>query len=211
MKILAHRGKWKSNEEKNSITSLLNSFKFGMGVETDVRDCNGRIVISHDPPRDLISTSLDELLENMSTEDKNFFIALNIKSDGIQRSLLTLLNNHKINNFFVFDMAIPDMLEYRKLNIPYATRLSEYENPNDLTEDADWIWLDSFQKDWFDRNFLIAWLNKDKKIAVVSPELHGRSHTPVWEILKEFHNHPNLYLCTDLIEESERYFHENQY
>ena len=46
--ILSHRGYWKDGVEKNSITSLERSFGLGFGVETDIRDYKGELVISHE-------------------------------------------------------------------------------------------------------------------------------------------------------------------
>ena len=51
MQLLAHRGLWNRPEEKNSLQALTASFNLGIGVETDIRDCDGSLVISHDPPR----------------------------------------------------------------------------------------------------------------------------------------------------------------
>ena len=50
MKILSHRGYWKTAEEKNTATAMHRSFSLGFGTETDVRDYNGKLVISHDIP-----------------------------------------------------------------------------------------------------------------------------------------------------------------
>lgn len=49
---------------------------------------------------------------------------------------------------------------------------------------------------------------KDGKIAcVVSPELHGRDYSDVWNQLK-YINNPNLYLCTDYPDEAQKFFNE---
>ena len=51
MRILAHRGYWKKPEEKNSKTAFLRALEFGFGIETDLRDSGGQVVVSHDMPR----------------------------------------------------------------------------------------------------------------------------------------------------------------
>ena len=38
MKIISHRGYWKTKPEQNSIEALTYSFDSGFGVETDIRD-----------------------------------------------------------------------------------------------------------------------------------------------------------------------------
>ena len=51
MIILAHRGVWQNPVEKNSAAALRRALENGFGVETDIRDLDGQLVISHDPPR----------------------------------------------------------------------------------------------------------------------------------------------------------------
>ncbi len=50
MQVISHRGYWKSAAEKNTTTAFARSFALGYGTETDVRDLNGELVISHDMP-----------------------------------------------------------------------------------------------------------------------------------------------------------------
>ena len=50
MKILAHRGFWKTDSEKNSKVAIERAIKNGFGFETDFRDYGGQILISHNPP-----------------------------------------------------------------------------------------------------------------------------------------------------------------
>ena len=51
MQIISHRGFWKSKNEQNTIISFQRSFENGFGIETDIRDLNGKLVISHDIPQ----------------------------------------------------------------------------------------------------------------------------------------------------------------
>lgn len=48
--ILAHRGLWREPAERNSLAALEAALAESFGVETDVRDLGGQLVISHDPP-----------------------------------------------------------------------------------------------------------------------------------------------------------------
>ena len=48
MEIIAHRGFWISAEEKNTQTAFLRALENGFGIETDLRDFDGTLVISHD-------------------------------------------------------------------------------------------------------------------------------------------------------------------
>ena len=51
MIILSHRGYWKKPDEKNLEVAFRRSFDLGYGTETDIRDCAGKILISHDMPK----------------------------------------------------------------------------------------------------------------------------------------------------------------
>ena len=49
--IIAHRGYWCCEKEQNSERAFRKALSGGYGIETDVRDLNGEIVISHAPPK----------------------------------------------------------------------------------------------------------------------------------------------------------------
>ena len=51
MEIIAHRGFWKKKVDQNTQASFKMAIEYGYGIETDIRDQNGQIVISHDLPR----------------------------------------------------------------------------------------------------------------------------------------------------------------
>ena len=59
--ILAHRGVWGSKEEQNSRSAIRHALVGSFGIETDIRDHDGQVVLSHDIPlhddRDLVSYS----------------------------------------------------------------------------------------------------------------------------------------------------------
>lgn len=54
IKILAHRGFWKEETEKNTKIAFERAFNSGFGIETDLRDIKGEIVISHNMPQKII-------------------------------------------------------------------------------------------------------------------------------------------------------------
>ncbi len=88
--------------------------------------------------------SLEDLLSYYIIKGYSSCLAFNIKSDGLQGLLIEVLKKHKIDNYFFFDMSIPDMLGYMHHKIPFAARISEYEQKNALVSSAKWIWLDAF-------------------------------------------------------------------
>ena len=208
IKILAHRGLWSQPEEKNSLEALSASFDLGVGIETDIRDCDGTLVVSHDPPCQDSALRLDTLLKAYTMRLTRPILALNIKSDGLQSSLQTALQQYGIDEYFVFDMSVPDTLGYQRLQMPIAARISEYEPINLLAEDAPWIWLDAFHSEWFDSSLIQDWIDRGKRVAVVSPELHRRPHLILWERLKSLRDPSQVYLCTDLVKEAKEFFDE---
>lgn len=208
MVIISHRGYWKSQEEKNKQISFDRSFKLGYGTETDIRDYKGELVISHDIP-DENSLKVDDLFNLYKTYlNSNLTLALNIKSDGLQLKLKEKLVEFGIENYFVFDMSIPDTLGYLRNNIKTFTRQSEYEPIPALIDECQGIWLDSFESIWYDEKVLLNHFQSAKKVALVSPELHKRSHIEFWTYLKNnnYHELDNLILCTDLPEDATEFF-----
>lgn len=206
MHLLAHRGIWANSDEKNSLSALTVSFDQGIGIETDVRDCDGILVISHDPPLASSALQLDVLLQAYAIRSTRPMLALNIKADGLQVPLLAALEHHGVENYFVFDMSVPDTLGYRRLCMPFAARISEYEPQNVLAEAAQWIWLDAFHGDWFTADTIRSWLDQGKYVAVVSPELHKRPHKALWSKLLPIKTEDRLYLCTDYVHIAQEYF-----
>ncbi len=210
MKIIGHRGYWKTNEEKNTEIAFERCFALSFGTETDVRDYHGEAVIAHDPPIDKPLMSLEQLL-SMAVRAK-VPLALNIKSNGLAQKVALALQQQPVPGTFVFDMSIPDMLPYLKLNVPTFTRLSEYEQEPVLIEQATGVWLDCFKGIWFDEKYLNHFLNDlAKEVCLVSPELHGRDEKELWSKIKEWqlYKHPALMLCTDYVEEATEFFYEN--
>jgi glycerophosphoryl diester phosphodiesterase len=206
MEIISHRGYWKSKNEKNSIVAFNRSFSLGFGTETDVRDFHGDLVISHDIASE-DSLSIDELLlEYIKFPQKT--LALNIKSDGLVKLLSYKLNEYEIKNYFVFDMSIPDSLSYINCHINFFLRQSEIESDMSLYDKSVGIWLDSFYSSWFDGEIIANHLTNEKKVCIVSPELHGRDYSELWSTLKKlnFIDSNEIILCTDIPDEANKYF-----
>jgi hypothetical protein len=210
MEIISHRGLWKSEEEKNTIIAFENSFKNGFGTETDLRDYRGKLVISHDIA-DENCISANQFFEIYKSYSIKSTLALNIKSDGLQKKLFDLLKKYEIENYFVFDMSIPDTLGYLKHNLSFYTRQSEYELTPSLYEESKGIWLDCFEKIWFKTELINNHISNTKTVAFVSPDLHKRAPHDFWLFLKEnkFHESNKLILCTDLPFEAKSYFNSN--
>lgn len=207
MIIISHRGYWQVEEEKNSIQAFKRSFDLNFGTETDIRDYQGDLVISHDIACNT-SLSFTEFLKIHKSRNKNLPLALNIKADGLQNKLFSCLNEHSVKNYFVFDMSIPDTVKYKDLNMNYFIRQSEYETDLPFYKNAAGIWLDSFKDVWYTKNIIKAHLENGKKVVIVSAELHGRCQLSQWAVIKSWSlgEEENVMICTDKPEKAIKYF-----
>ncbi len=207
MKILSHRGYWKEKIEKNSVLAFERSFSLNFGTETDIRDFNQELIISHD-----IANGKEITLEKFLSLASSFHkiepltLALNIKADGLAKLLADIIKHHPNLDCFVFDMSVPDTLSYFDLNIPVFTRMSEVEKKPVWLEQSQGVWLDSFEKEWFDTSTIKDLLAINKRVCIVSPELHGREYKKFWNTIKSLSNEKDLMLCTDYPEEAKVFF-----
>ena len=178
MEILKHR------------VNSLNEIDLSSGLEIDVRDFNNEIVLSHDFPSTK-SIKFDDFLKNIS---KNQLLAVNIKSTEIENDVKKILEENNISNYFTFDWAVPSLIKAINKGLVCAFRLSEFEK--DIFPQCDWVWIDSFQKIWFDAEYISSLKNLGLKIAIVSPELHERKLE--MEQVKEIVNSIKVdAICTD--------------
>lgn len=211
MKILSHRGFWTQTIIKNSKESFINSFSKGFGTETDLRDYNGEIVISHDIPEQDNLVSFESFLEiYKSYSNLEIPLALNVKSDGLQIKAKSILKKFNIEDYFFFDMSIPDHIGYIKTKLISYTRQSEYEKEPIFYNDSSGIWLDAFESLWYDNILINDHLNNNKKVSIVSFDLHKREYLSQWNYIKtnKFHLNENVLLCTDYPEEAKSFFYE---
>jgi hypothetical protein len=191
----------------NTAGAFHRAFGAGLGVETDIRDLAGTLVIAHDCP-DASSLPLGRFLESYRRYETAPPLALNIKADGLQTLLEDELRKYEIDNYFVFDMSVPDALQYAKRGLRYYTRQSEYEPVPALLDGAAGVWMDCFDRDWMIAQDIERWLAQGKDVCVVSPELHRRDPHGLWERLRRLAppGRAGLYLCTDLAAEANRFF-----
>lgn len=207
MIVLSHRGYWKTKAEKNLEVAFHRSFKLGFGTETDIRDFDGKLVISHDPASQT-SLPFDSFLEIYKSYSTEPTLALNVKADGLQEMLMSSLKKYAVENYFAFDMSVPDALVTLRAGLKAYTRQSEYETSPSFYEHASGIWLDEFQSHWVDEEVIRKHFDKDKSVCIVSPELHSRDYKSEWEDYKEIERRigKELTICTDLPEEAEEFF-----
>lgn len=206
MIVLSHRGYWLKPEERNQKVAFERSFKLGFGTETDLRDANGKIVISHDVPDGELQDFLSFLNLYQSHAQGNLPLALNIKADGLAGMVKSTLAAFPMLDAFVFDMAVPDMRAYFDCGIPVFTRMSEVERQPSWLEQSAGIWLDSFGPTWFGGELVGDLLATGKRVCVVSSELHHRDSQALWDMLEPHSSAGNLLLCTDRPEQAREFF-----
>lgn len=208
MIVLSHRGFWLNQAEKNSLVAFERSFSLGIGVETDIRDWDGRLVISHDLPN-CDSIPFENFISLYLQYPLRPILALNIKADGLQNELEGILNKFDVKNYFLFDMAVPDGLLYIKRGLNTFTRHSEYEPVPPYYAMAQGVWLDEFESHWLTDETIKKHLSMGKAICIVSPELHNRPFEKEWAHYRELEKEigtDRLILCTDLPERAKEFF-----
>ncbi|EKK0831083.1 hypothetical protein PKB33_001504 [Campylobacter lari] len=209
MVIISHRGVWNRCSEKNTSRAFRRSFENNFGIETDLRDMLGQIVISHDMSNNSCLT-LDNFFALYQSFSNNFPLALNIKADGLQNVLKEFLEKYDVNNYFVFDMSVPDALLYIKAGFNVFTRQSEYEKQPSFYNEACGVWMDEFYEHWINEKTIQEHLENNKKICIVSPELHKKDFKKEWqeykEISKKLDSGDSLMLCTDYPFQAREFF-----
>ncbi len=158
--------------------------------------------MSHDPV-DVSAQPLlaSEFLSHYKELGSDGRIALNIKADGLQKDLETLLDGTgvPVENVYAFDMSVPDTLGYLRHKLPFYTRMSEYEPLPAFLDSAQGIWIDDFTGEFPQVAKAVEYLALGYRVAIVSSELHGRSPDGLWKNIKTtgINQNPKLELCTD--------------
>lgn len=204
MRILSHRGYWKIVEEKNQMIAFERSFDLGFGTETDLRDVCGKIVISHDMPNGNEIT-FEEILKIM--DGRNLPLALNIKADGQTNEIKRLLEKYNHTNYFTFDMSIPDLVVQIESGLNAFAGISDI-NTGSLLDKVNGVWLDNFNGEWYGPDYVKNLINNNKKVCLVSSDLHKRNVDWQWKMIKDsgLYQEENLLICTDKPEVCKKYF-----
>lgn len=203
MKIIAHRGFWQSEAEKNTPVAFKRATLNGFGIETDVRDSGDDLVVAHDP-FSVGSQSFADFYSEVKDLDLTF--AINIKADGLSDRIFEILDGPQKAQFVFFDMSGPEHKKYIEKKLCTLNRLSEYENPFAFPDAGADVWLDAFQSSEWQINLIKKLTTTTARIFVVSPELHGRNHIETWTAIASLPDSDSIFLCTDLPKEAEVFF-----
>lgn len=142
------------------------------GVEVDVRSWGNELVIHHDP------FVRGEYFERWLDVYAHRTLILNVKEEGLESSLINLMLQRGIDDFFFLDQSFPFL---RKTAIAgetrCAVRLSEYENiktVESLSGMVDWVWVDCFTRLPLSADQAVLLKDHGFNLCFVSPELQGR-------------------------------------
>ena len=145
--------------------------------------------------------TFEELLQLLG--GRNLMLALNIKADGQADEIKRLLNNYNHTNYFTFDMSIPEMVYQHKLGLKVFTGMSDIIPQPIMYDKAEGVWLDCFNSDWFNEEDILKIKENNKKVCIVSPDLHKREYKSIW---KKYKNVSNIMICTDYPKEAKEFF-----
>ena len=158
------------NHRVNSIKKL-KSTPFNFGVEIDLRSEKNKIYLHHDPFKKGVS------FEKWIKYYKHKIIVLNVKEEGLEKSILKILKKYRINNFFFHDQTFSTLLKNMS-KTKVSVRYSEFENLKNikyLFKKIKWIWIDNFSGIKLEKKFYSYLKRKKVKICLVSPELVKKS------------------------------------
>jgi hypothetical protein len=142
------------------------------GVEIDLRDYDGDLVLQHDPFKS------GELFSNYIEHYKHALMILNIKSEGIEMQVRELLYSHGIRNYFFLDSSfgmVYKLWQLEERNI--AARFSEFESLSNVLAikgRLNWVWVDCFTDLYIDKSDYMALKDAKFRLCLTSPELLGR-------------------------------------
>lgn len=154
------------------------------GIELDIRSEGNNLILHHDP------FSKGELFEDLLKVYKQKFIILNTKEEGMEESILALMEKYQIEKYFFLDLSLPFLVKHARLGLKkIAVRYSEYEPIEfalSFAGKVDWLWIDCFNDLPLNQDNYKQ-LKQHFKLCLVSPELQGYST----DRIKEFKNQIN--------------------
>jgi hypothetical protein len=151
----------------NTIADLL-SIPAELGVEIDLRSLNSEIVIQHNPFMG------GEKFTEWLTRFQHKLLILNVKEDGLEDSIIKILDSFSIKSYFFLDQSFPSFYKLSRARPEIcSTRVSEYESIEvAILLNPGWVWFDSHTGNWdYLRESFEAIRDTSIKACLVSPEL----------------------------------------
>lgn len=147
------------------------------GVEIDLRSHNGEIIVSHDP-----FTANPIFFDKWLKYYNHNILILNVKEEGIEKKVLAIVKQHKVENFFFLDQTFPLIVKTLKSGETRTSiRISDYESLSTLERfehlspfKPNWVWIDSLTGNWEHLSYLADIKKMGYRVCLASPELHQR-------------------------------------
>lgn len=165
-----------------------------LGVELDLRDRGGRLILQHEP------FSNGEDFAPYLQEYQHGTMILNVKSERIEHRVLEELQGAgTVRDYFFLDCSFPmirTLVEQGEHRI--AVRFSELEpieGPLSLAGEVDWVWVDCFTRLPLDDETYPR-LKAHFKICIVSPELQGYPLDRIAEFARQMRGYEIDAVCT---------------
>tara|TARA_Y100000768_G_scaffold388875_1_gene388159 strand:+ start:5571 stop:6155 length:585 start_codon:yes stop_codon:yes gene_type:complete len=151
----------------------LKKININFGVEIDLRSKNKDIYLHHDPFKK------GELFSKWIKSFKHKLIVLNVKEEGLEPKILSILKRNNVRNYFFHDQTFSSLIKnMHKTKV--SVRYSEFEGlkkVNKLFNSIKWLWVDNFSEIKIDKKFYYYLKKKKVKICIVSPELVKKSRS----------------------------------
>lgn len=157
------------------------------GIELDIRYHENELVLHHDPFRHH-ETAPEKLEDLLKAWHHNGPMILNVKTEGVEKACIALMNKYNIKNWFFLDLSMPYFAIYAETaknkeiegfgpdNL--AVRFSERE-PLEyalaFAGKANWVWVDCFTHLPLNNDIYTKLKDAGYKICIVSPELQKHS------------------------------------
>lgn len=164
MEIIAHR---------RNRTSELAATPEHFGIEVDIRSKGADLIIHHDPFADA------DLFEEWLGHYRHGTLILNVKEEGLEDRLISLMAARGIERYFFLDQSFPFLVRTSgKGERRCAVRVSEYQSIDTaltLAGKIDWVWVDCFTRFPLDAGSAARLTGAGFSLCLVSPELQGRN------------------------------------
>lgn len=152
------------------------------GVEIDIRSNLNHLYLSHDPFKKGIS------FKKWLKFYKHKILILNVKEEGLEKKILSILKKKNIKSYFFLDQSVPFIIKFMKKGLKkIAVRFSEFEDLSSVLKfrnKVEWVWIDCFKKFMINNKSINILKKNNFKICIVSPELHNANRIKEMNKLK---------------------------
>ncbi len=97
---------WGTEHPANSLDAFIAAGSYGFGIELDVRDHRGSVVVAHDPP---VGDELEfrSVVSALADASRRLPIAINVKADGLGGvTPIVLCEVHRLGRQFLEEFTV---------------------------------------------------------------------------------------------------------